>query len=1566
MIQPTVIQLTASRAIWRGLKINVRGGHTDMFERSSTTSYSSATNLKTSSRYNTTIVNPNITQLVQVPFLSSRRTYSTIYQSKLLLVRSTQVGLSTRQHVHASIHQPKSDPPQRGIVNMADYDYGEDDIMAHKVLAPTKKNASKIGGNKTIEETYQKKTQLEHILLRPDSYIGSTEASTEMMWVFDQDVGMTNRKVTFVPGLFKIFDEILVNAADNKQRDASMNTLKIDVDVENNSVKIWNNGAGIPITMHKDENVYVPELIFGHLLTSSNYNDKEKKVTGGRNGYGAKLCNIFSNEFIIETASKVTGEKYTQMFTKNMSVIGKPKIKSPAGGVKEDYTSISFKPDLARFNMQHLEDDIVALFTKRAYDMAGVLHGVKVVYNGKRLPCRNFKEYVDMYIANSKATTEEGLPLPLVHEVVNNRWEVLVTTSEGQFQQMSFVNSICTSKGGQHVNHVSDQIINKLIEVVKKKNKAAPVKPFQIKNHLWVFVNCLIENPSFDSQTKENMTLRKSLFGSDCTMSDKFIKQVLNTGVVEKILSWAKFKQETVLAKACSGAKRSRLTGVPKLDDANMAGTRQSGKATLILTEGDSAKALAVSGLSVVGRDFYGVFPLRGKLLNVREASMKQITDNAEIQSIVTIMGLKYGQKYTSTSSLRYGSLMIMTDQDHDGSHIKGLLINFVHHFWPSLLKVPGFLVEFITPIVKATKGNKIESFYTVPEYETWKEGSVEKAKGWKIKYYKGLGTSTPAEAKQYFADMARHNIAFEWRDVLDDQKIALAFAKKQADDRKDWLMHYRPGTFIDQSQDTIRYAEFIDKELILFSMADNARSIPSVVDGLKPGQRKIMFSCFKRKLKEEIKVAQLAGYVSEQSAYHHGEAGLTSTIINLAQDYVGSNNLGLLLPSGQFGTRLQGGKDAASPRYVFTKLSPLARKLFHIQDDPSMKYLDDDGLMIEPEYYAPIIPMVLVNGSDGIGTGWSTSIPNYNPRDLIDNIRSLLSGGPITQMKPWWNGFTGDVVPTDSSFTKFSIEGRIEKINETTVEITELPVRTWTQAYKEWLESAVQGTDKVPAFVKDYTEYHTDTKVHFIITMDENVLSAIERENGGLMKKFKLTTSVTTSNMVLFDEHGRIKKYTTPEEILQDFYDLRLRLYHKRKSYLADLLTEDFDKLDNKVRFIRAVISGDVRVNNVRKAEILQSLLIKGYRQFSKKVQGNSEEDLNEGDSVQLTSGPSDGFDYLLGMPLWSLTQEKIKNLEKERDTKESELNTLLGKTARDLWIEDLDALDEALTEYNAVKVKAAFHDAKQTKKAPKNVKRSAVAKKTAVKDENGLTSGTTGRKTAVTSAIPKAEPETPKRSYSAAPRTESITTAPPPKSKAKANATKPKVLSVISDSDSDDARGPMLSLSQRLALAKAKSSANITQTPVVEKNKPTAVDALLDPIGRLSVSKRPSQSEVPRTVEKKKAIKTYAVDSDSGSEYDMLSPKPKARAVVKPRGATVGRGKSTSAASKRVAVVKASVARRTITLSTDEDEDEDITTSTPAKRTTTSRRQVAKKPVSYNYGSGTDSSDDGSEFEV
>uniref|UniRef100_A0A8C7VH52 DNA topoisomerase 2 n=1 Tax=Oncorhynchus mykiss TaxID=8022 RepID=A0A8C7VH52_ONCMY len=1105
----------------------------------------------------------------------------------------------------------------------------------------------------SVERVYQKKTQLEHILLRPDTYIGSVEPVTQQMWVFDEDLGMNLREITYVPGLYKIFDEILVNAADNKQRDKSMSTIKISIDPESNTISIWNNGKGIPVVEHKDEKMYVPALIFGHLLTSSNYDDEQKKVTGGRNGYGAKLCNIFSTKFTVETACKEYKHSFKQTWQNNMGKTSDSKIKFFDG---DDFTCVTFQPDLSKFKMEKLDKDIVALLTKRAYDIAGSCKGVKVMLNGKKLPVNGLSHIHRIHAVHKVPSL--GRPWSKHFEMKYN----------GQFHYtcfntVSFANNFSRTGGGRHIDYVVDQIVAKLIEVVKKKNKAGvSVKPFQVKNHIWVFVNALIENPTFDSQTKENMTLQTKSFGSKCPLSEKFIRAATNCGIVESILNWVKFKAQTQLNKKCSSVKYSKIKGIPKLDDANDAGGKHSSECTLILTEGDSAKSLAVSGLGVIGRDRYGVFPLRGKILNVREATHKQIMENAEINNIIKIVGLQYKKSYEdpeSLRSLRYGKIMIMTDQDQDGSHIKGLLINFFHHNWPSLLK-HTFLEEFITPIVKVNKNKQEHAFYSIPEFDEWKKQTVN-FKTWHIKYYKGLGTSTSKEAKEYFADMEKHRIMFRYAGTEDDAAITLAFSKKKTDDRKEWLtnfmedrrqrrMHGLPEQYLYGTQAKhLSYNDFINKELILFSNSDNERSIPSLVDGLKPGQRKVLFTCMKRNDKREVKVAQLAGSVAEMSAYHHGEQSLLMTIVNLAQNFVGSNNVNILQPLGQFGTRINGGKDAASPRYIFTMLSPLAKMLFPAVDSSLLKFLFDDNQKVEPEWYIPILPLVLVNGAEGIGTGWACKIPNYDHREIVNNLYRMLNMQDPLPMLPSYKNFKG--VIHELGQNQYMVSGEISVLDKNTIEITELPVRTWTQAYKESvLEPMLQGTEKTPALINDYKEYHTDQTVKFVVRMSEEKLA--QAEAAGLHKVFKLQSSLTCNSMVLFDHMGCLKRYDSVQDILKEFFELRLHYYKLRKDWLVGSLGAEASKLSNQARFVLEKIEGKITIENKSKRELIRMLVQKGFESDPVAAWTKAQEKVLDS-SVDSGSSSGPNFNYILNMPLWCLSKEKVDELLRQRDIK-------------------------------------------------------------------------------------------------------------------------------------------------------------------------------------------------------------------------------------------------------------------------------------------------------------------------
>lgn len=1088
--------------------------------------------------------------------------------------------------------------------------------------------------NEKVEDRYKKYTQIEHVLARPGMYIGEHKTIKSDQWVLEDDI-IVNCEVKWNPGIYKIFDEIITNASDECQRNKLVKNIKVNIIPDSNTIIIENDGSGIPIQIHKEHNIYVPELIFGNLLSSSNYDDSKKRTTGGLNGLGAKLTNIYSNEFIIETVS--SGQKYTQVFKNNMSIIESPKIEKVKASEKE-YCKIIFKPDHSRFGTKSLNekgDSTLDILKKRVFDISAITpKTVSLHLNNEKIKCKDFSEYVNYYIGSKTEASR------VYFEEPNGRWQVAVALSKNDhFQHVSFVNGIATTDGGSHIDHVILPIIKKCTDEIQAKHKNITVKQQYVKDSLFLFVNCLIENPAFSSQIKEKHTTRVSEFGSKINISDDIIKKILKLGFVDSLLAVAEAKEKKSLSKT-DGRKVVRLN-IPKLDDANKAGTSESQKCTIILTEGDSAKTTAISGLTVVGRDYYGVFPLRGKVLNTREANFSQISKNEEITNIKKILGLQVDTK--NTKNLRYGKILIMTDADYDGFHIKALLINFIDSTWPELLK-EKFIGSILTPIVKVSKGNERLSFYTHKDYLEWQK--TDQSKGnWNTKYYKGLGTSTATEAREYFKNLKV--LDYVNKDIEDSNSIQLAFKKSESDARKEWIRkHTKEFEPLDYTtKEPIKINSLINKEFVLFSIYDNVRSIPNVIDGLKPGQRKIMFGCFKRKLYSEIKVAQLAGYISEHTGYHHGEHSLQETIINMAHDYVGSNNMNLLEPIGQFGSKILNGKDASSPRYIFTKLSKYSDILFNKNDFPLLDYLEDDGQSIEPKFYVPTLPIILINGSEGIGTGFSTKIPSFNPEEIKNCIEKLIEDPDceLPSLVPWYRGFTGHIEKIEKnkwlSFGAYSIyDSGINKM----IKITDIPIGESIENYKEYLEK-LEADNKIITFKNN----SSDTVIDFEVKVTQQIYNQWEYENT-LEKNLKLMGNIAATNMHVFNAQGEIVKMDTPEDIIYYFYGIRNKYHKLRKENQEKELLHNLNIIESKVKFIRAIVNDELIISKRKKQDITKDL----YK-------------------MQLYNAPN--YDYLLNMQLFNLTEEKIEQLEKEYNEKNEEYKKIKNMTIKDIWKNDL-----------------------------------------------------------------------------------------------------------------------------------------------------------------------------------------------------------------------------------------------------------------------------------------------------
>ncbi len=1138
------------------------------------------------------------------------------------------------------------------------------------------------------------------------------------------------KDISYCPGLIQLFLEILNNARDRtvvNGVEVRCNKIDVHVSQETGEISIWNNGDSIPIEMHPKEKIYNPELIFGHLLTSSNYNDSERRIVGGRNGFGAKLTNIYSSRFTVEIVDHKTRQKYIQSWNTNMSVCDPPVIERLSAKNPRPYTKVSWIFDAKRFGKGCIIDqDFMQIIHKCVIDIAATVgNKVTVTFQGKEILTDTLAKYVDAFPLLRTSPSK-------IHAIVNDRWKISIATVQPTdgYRCISFVNGMYTWMNGTHEQYVVSQVVDIITQTLRTRARGNDKDLIDnarnlnkiIKDRLWVFIDSCIENPEFSSQTKECLKTPRSEWGSTCELPMSFVKKIQSLEIIEQIMDQLKGKSQSAL-KNTDGRKVNRLM-IEKYDSAQWAGTNKSKECFLIVTEGDSAKGTAVSGLKARNdRQRFGIFPLRGKFINTRNASPVELMKNEEFKNLKQILGLQQGKTYETEAerkTLRYGGLIVFTDQDTDGFHIKALLMNMFSTFWPHLL-TSGFVHALPTPIVKVTKGKQMIPFYSIPQFKQWEDEQQGNTKGWNIKYYKGLGTSNSQEAQEYFkgfrltkyvgaenmntrtSDIQRfftntsmsmsdndggdHNDHNHNHDHIPTNEIMKKiFDRDESDYRKEWVKTCDRSASVDPTKSEITIQEFINKEYIQHANDNIERTIPNVIDGLKPSQRKIIYGCFQaglHDLKKEMKVAQLGASVAKDTQYHHGEQSLMSAIVGMAQTFVGSNNINLLYPSGQFGTRLLGGKDAASPRYIFTRLTDVALKVFRKEDNPILEHVIDEGVKVEPSVYIPLIPLVLVNGAEGIGTGFSTNLPPCNPKIVLQTIRTMIHGNNVPHeiYIPFWRNFNGTVRQTDQY--RYTIHGKYTCKKDGSIQITELPVGTWTTNYKTFLDQLVlQGK------IRDHTCLIDDENVDITVYQNNppeeisDIDRAIEEANeflGNVSEKrkrsspeqhqtieradientLKLVTKVNTSNIYLYTspfekQRSCIQKYNSVEQIYQEFFQVRKRAYELRKQYQLDHLSKEYNVAREKSRFIQLQISGQIQIVGVDDSVITEML---NCHSFS--------EDLH---------------DILLNMKISNFTKQKAEAQERIANELAVEIENLKSTSIETIWLRELDELEMIL----------------------------------------------------------------------------------------------------------------------------------------------------------------------------------------------------------------------------------------------------------------------------------------------
>jgi DNA gyrase/topoisomerase IV subunit B len=814
----------------------------------------------------------------------------------------------------------------------------------------------------------------QHALQRPDTYIGSIKTTNREMWVYQEPqvpeeeepeedaqppVGsFVLKPIKYNQGLTRIFVELMSNVIDNKWRSDqhSIPMKKVEFILEGDPesdrygwITVTNDGYGIPVEkaeyQYEDfrnnktitEELYPAEVFFGEMLAGTNFEEDATRKTSGRNGMGAKAGVVFSKEFVVDHANIDQQKRFLQTYRNNGKERDKPKITSYKA--KTNYTSISMLPDYERFGYPGMDEDLFSLFKRYIYE-AAMITGLGVTLNGEKIVVKDLIKFAKLFYPDAKENHMIHLKAPNGDECVLVERGIPDADVAEDVSHLSWVNGINTRDGGIHVGAWRDAIFGLLVRTFnarkpkKGEKEALKASAKELYPYFVVFVRCEASGAGFDSQTKDRFTSYKHSEDEErdyiSLAEEKKDKKIFGDSLAEaikKMLKWnfvslleEKLTMRAERAQAKKEGTKRKVADGKGIQNANFAGTKDAWKCTLFITEGLSAKAFADRLISSIeeGTNYYGSFAIRGKFINAQKFSVAVVNANEEVKQLKGAMGLRVGETYTDLRDLRYGKVCFMTDQDDDGLHIRGLLLNFFWHFWPSLFDLtcedgsPYLMFEsFTTMVTMARWGKNMKMFYSNPEFHEWFEKEGSKLKGLKIKYYKGLGTHVPGDEMLYLEDQKKLQYTL---DGDEGEYMTLGFADKQSDWRKLWITRdmVKPGEIRLSEEEIvpmlvdgeISLSVFVDQQLIIYHKMALRRALPSLYDGLKEAQRKILYGVETDSdaRKAPVVVETLAGSVKRIAGYHHGGSSLEDTMIGMAQGFVGSNNIPLLVNGGEMG----------------------------------------------------------------------------------------------------------------------------------------------------------------------------------------------------------------------------------------------------------------------------------------------------------------------------------------------------------------------------------------------------------------------------------------------------------------------------------------------------------------------------------------------------------------------------------------------------------------------------------------------------------------------------------------
>jgi len=1168
---------------------------------------------------------------------------------------------------------------------------------------------------------YENLSYRDHVRLRTGMYVGSKETTENTLWVLNKESNELEKQVLkYSIAMYNVIDEIIVNGIDHIQRTSTIkgknkcDTIKLNFNKDTGVISVWNNGEGIIVEKFKDQDYYIPEMIFSKEMSGSNFSSDDSKISAGMNGSGAKITNILSKEFIVETTDLKNKLNYYQKFEdgnliKNSPIINK--LTKVEKDKKNPYTQITFLLEYNLFDKNGYTSDLAnvlekILYTRMSYVSVYCGSKINIYYNDEELKTKSLYDLSKLLLDESdiikcKLFNKNDKKLNSIDINIG-----IYDCQDGQ-ESIAFINGLMVNQG-THIRYINKLILENLKTKLEKKLKdKVKITNKLISNYLFIFFSGNLTNPDYKNQSKSELSVSETRF-KDYEFDQKVYKQI-----------WSKLETEfdriylDKISKENVTKKTSKMRGILKYRSADKAGTSESPKCTLVVPEGDSAESCVRNGLTSnksLGYKYFGIFNIQGVPLNVRKEidikeikkngkleyiidKKKKLMENERINSLIKVMNLNYSYTYDLSpkgeeeyKTLRYGKVLIATDADVDGlGMICSLILNFFNVFFPKLLERKVINI-FSTPLIRAypNKKNKyIEEFYNIEDYNEWLE--KVNTNDYKINYIKGLAGHSNMEIKYMFKDFEKNIYKFELDEKATDY-FEIYFGN-DADKRKVILAgqeEYKEDDYKEKYKNKIISCSYqLNTNTKEFQLDNIQRKMPHIIDGLNPARRKVLAGAIKKfkQSNNTIKVFQLGGYIAEHMMYHHGSDSLNKTIINMAQNFAGSRNIPLLLPIGQFGSRYKGGDDAGSARYINTKLNKsVVELLYPMIDNDLLEYNVIDGELAEPQYFIPILPTVLLEDVALPSTGWKIEVYARDIEQVINNVKNLINNeeSKISKMKYFKNKFKGKEVKNKNTNILIGLY-EIPKNSKDTLIINELPPKVWNEKYIDSLEKK--------DFIDEVLDESTIDDVRIIVNFKKGELNKLiseyqEHKNYSEYLdavEYNLNLYIKLSHHInLYQINNAVKEYKNYETVIMDWFYIRKNCYIKRIDRELILLKYKIMMLENIIRFIE----NHEQYNISKKSDTIANAILKdnGYIKLNTSIINSPGLLCNE-DLENHILNINQSYDYLLNLSYRKMNDQSYENNKKKLTELQKQLKYYQKSGIyKEIWINEIDALYKEL----------------------------------------------------------------------------------------------------------------------------------------------------------------------------------------------------------------------------------------------------------------------------------------------